>query len=314
MTSLKTGELSPADPRTPNLRTAAAAVALARPRQWVKNVAVLLPFLDPQVWDRATLAGPALAVAAFMLASSLVYAVNDIADRFRDRHHPVKRFRPLASGAVSVRGAVLVAVACGAGSAALAAAADPLLLVPITAYIGLNLAYSRGLREVPVLELFAVAAGFPLRALAGYVVLDTAPANLVVLSVLFLSLLLVLGKRRREIVVAGAAHRAALKGYTAPLLEQFTSIAGGLATATFLLFALGGPQAAESKGPLAMLVVPLLLMALFRYLQRLELRGGDGDPTRLLVRDPVLLAIGAACLACIAATTLLDLSVLYPND
>jgi hypothetical protein len=63
-----------------------------------------------------------------------------------------------------------------------------------------------------------------------------------------------------------------------------------------------------------MLVVPLLLMALFRYLQRLELRGGDGDPTRLLVRDPVLLAIGAACLACIAATTLLDLSVLYPND
>lgn len=312
MTSLKPEAIAPAAPRTPSLRGAAAgAVALARPRQWVKNVAVLLPFLDPQVWDRATVAGPLLAVAAFMLASSLVYAVNDIADRERDRHHPVKRHRPLASGALSVRRALLVAALCAAGSAALAIAAAPGLLIPIGAYVALNFAYSRKLRDVPVLELFAVAAGFPLRALAGYLVLGAAPANLIVLATLFVSLLLVLGKRRREIVVAGTAHRAALRGYTASMLEHFISIAGGLATATFLLFALRGPHATEAEGPQAMLVVPLLLMALFRYLQRLELRGGDGDPTRLLLRDPVLLAIGAGCLACLAATELIDLSDLF---
>lgn len=311
MTSLKTREPAPAEARTRSRRALAGALALARPRQWVKNVAVLLPFLDPQVWESAAFAGPALAVAAFMLASSLVYAVNDIADRFRDQHHPVKRLRPLASGAITVRQAVLVAVVCGAGSAGLAIAAAPELLIPIGAYVGLNFAYSRKLRGVPVLEMFAVAAGFPLRALAGYLVLDTTPASLVVLSTLFLSLLLVLGKRRREIEVAGEAHRSALRGYTPTLLEQFISISGGLATATFLLFALGGPHAGESKGPLAMLVVPLLLMALFRYLQRLELRGGDGDPTRLLLRDPVLLAIAAGCLALIGASALFDLSVLY---
>lgn len=312
MTSLKTREPAPAETRTRSRRALAGAVALARPRQWVKNVAVLLPFLDPRVWEHATLAGPALAVAAFMLASSLVYAVNDIADRFRDHHHPVKRHRPLASGAITVHQAVLVAVLCGAGSVALALAAAPELLIPIGAYVALNFAYSRGLRGVPVLELFAVAAGFPLRALAGYLVLDAPPASLVILSTLFLSLLLVLGKRRREIVVAGEAHRSALRGYTATLLEQFISIAGGLATATFLLFVLGGPQG--SKGPLAMLVVPLLLMALFRYLQRLELRGGDGDPTRLLLRDPVLIAIAAGCMALIAASALFDLSVLFGED
>lgn len=306
MASLKTAPPAPVIPPTRSLRAVTGAVAVARPKQWVKNGAVLLPFLDPRVWEHATLARPALAVAAFALASSLVYVVNDISDRYRDRHHPVKRHRPIASGAVTVRQAVLIALVCGAASAAIILATAPTLLVPIGAYVALNFAYSRHLRNVPVLELFIVAVGFPLRALCGYQALDTPPSSLIILSTLFMSLLLVLGKRRRELEVASAEHRAALRGYTAPLIDQLISITAGLATATFLLFALSGPHSTGEKGLLALLVVPLLVMALFRYLQRLAMRGGDGDPTRLLLRDPVLIAIAIACVTLIGAAAAFD--------
>lgn len=311
MTSLKTGAPAPPAAATGSARARWGAVALVRPWQWVKNGAVLLPLLDPETWSRVGWTGLALAVAAFVLASSMVYAVNDIADRERDRHHPVKRYRPVASGAVSVPRAVLVAFICGAGAAAIALAAAPGLLIPLGAYAVLNFAYSRGLRDMPVLELFIVAVGFPLRALAGYQALDAPPSSVVILSTLFMSLLLVLGKRRRELEVATDRHRRALRGYTPGLLDQLVSITAGLGTATFLLFALGGPHAADDQRPLAMLVVPLLVAALFRYLQRIAVGGGDGDPTRLLLRDPVLIAIALAVLACIAASALIDPPVLF---
>lgn len=305
MTSLKTAAIAPPAAPTGSVRAPWGPLALVRPWQWVKNGAVLLPLLDPATWGHATWGRLALAVAAFVLASSMVYAVNDIADRERDRHHPVKRKRPIPSGAVSVPVAALVAAACGLGAISLALAAGPGLLIPVGAYAILNLAYSRGLRDVPVLELFIVAVGFPLRALAGYQALEAPPSSVVILSTLFMSLLLVLGKRRRELEVATARHRRALRGYTPGLLDQLVSITAGLGTATFLLFALGGPHAADDKWPLAMLAVPLLVAALFRYLQRIAVGGGDGDPTRLLLRDPVLIVIAIIALACIAASALI---------
>lgn len=312
MTSLKTEAIAPPTAPTGNRRAVWAPVALVRPWQWVKNGAVLLPLIDPATWGHASWTRLALAVAAFVLASSMVYAVNDIADRERDRHHPVKRNRPVASGAVTVPRAVLIAALCGVGAVLLALAASPGLLIAVAAYAVLNFAYSRGLRDVPVLELFIVAVGFPLRALAGYQALDAVPSSVVILSTLFMSLLLVLGKRRRELDVATDRHRRALRGYTPGLLDQLVSITAGLGTATFLLFALGGPHAADDKWPLAMLVVPLLVAALFRYLQRITVSGGDGDPTRLLLRDPALIALAVAALACIAASALLgDPSALF---
>ncbi len=297
MTSIKTEAPSPvaAGPERPSRpRGAGAALALLRPVQWVKNLAVALPLIDPRVWNGTAWGELALAVAAFTAASAMVYAVNDIADREHDRHHPSKRHRPVASGAVAVPRAIALAVACAALAVA-AVAASPVLAVPLAVYTAVNFAYSRKLREIPVLELFSVAAGFPLRAVAGYLALGSAPSGLVVLSVLFASLLLVLGKRRRELVVAGTSHREALSGYTPALIDQYVSIAAGLATATFLLFALHGPGSPGDAGPLPLLAVPLLVAGLFRYLQLLAVRGGDGDPTRILLRDPALVAVAAVC-------------------
>ncbi|WP_100446764.1 UbiA prenyltransferase family protein [Glycomyces xiaoerkulensis] len=308
MTSIKTEAPSPvatALDRPSRPKRAGAALALLRPVQWVKNLAVGLPLVDPRLWALSSGDELALAVAAFAAASAMVYAVNDIADRERDRHHPVKRHRPVASGAVSVPRAWILAAVCAAASLA-AVAAAPILAAPVAAYAAINFAYSRKLREIPVLELFSVASGFPLRAVAGYLALGAAPSGLVVLSVLFASLLLVLGKRRRELVVAGTSHRSALSGYTPTLIDQYVSITAGLATATFLLFALHGPGSPGDAGPLPLLGVPLLVAGLFRYLQLLTVRGGDGDPTRILLRDPVLVAVAVSCVALIAAYTAID--------
>ncbi|GAB3222367.1 decaprenyl-phosphate phosphoribosyltransferase [Glycomyces halotolerans] len=308
MTSIKTEAPSPvaaAADRPSRPRRAGAALALLRPGQWVKNLAVALPLIDPRLWTIEAWDELALAIAAFTAVSAMVYAVNDIADRERDRHHPVKRHRPIASGAVTLPRAWTLAAACATASIA-AVAVAPILAVPIAAYALVNFAYSRRLRDVPVLELFCVASGFPLRAVAGYLALGAAPSGLVVLSVLFASLLLVLGKRRRELVVAGTSHRAALSGYTSALLDQYVSITAGLATATFLLFALHGPGSPGDTGPLPLLGVPLLVAGLFRYLQLLAVRGGDGDPTRILLRDPVLVAIALASAAIVAAYNVID--------
>lgn len=308
MTSIRTeapSQVATAPERPSPLRGAAAALALLRPTQWVKNLVVALPLMDPRVWAGAAWGELALAAAAFTAASAAVYAVNDIADRERDRHHPTKRRRPLASGAITVPGATALAAVCAALAIA-AVAFVPILAVPLAVYTALNFAYSRKLRQIPVLELFCVAAGFPLRAVAGYLALGSAPSGLVVLSVLFASLLLVLGKRRRELVVAGTSHRQALSGYTPELIDQCVSIAAGLATATFLLFALHGPGSPGDAGPLPLLVVPLLVAGLFRYLQLLAVRGGDGDPTRILLRDPVLVSVAAVCAVLVAVAVATD--------
>ncbi|GAB1817670.1 UbiA prenyltransferase family protein [Herbidospora sp. RD11066] len=279
-------------------------LALIRPRHSVKSLLLVpLPLLDTGDWTLGALGRVGWAVAGFILAGACVYIGNDLADRHRDRLHPVKRHRPIAAGRISVRTAHLLRTALLVVLALLIAAGPGRPYWPLLAYVVLNVAYSRRLKHVPLIDVGAVALGFALRVVQGYAALGEPVSGWLVVTVFALSLLLIVGKRRRELVESGPDHRPALRGYSVELTDHLLQLAAVLSAVAGLLYlrteAPLGPYAAV----VTMLATPFALFALFRYLQVVLVEGGGGDPVRGLLGDRGLAVTGAG-LAIVVGTAL----------
>lgn len=296
-------------PPRPRRRTLTDLLALVRPGQWVKNLAVIpLALLDTRYWTAAGGGHILWALAVFTLASAIVYVVNDLADRDRDRLHPIKRNRPLAARRIGRTGALgLVAVL----SAVLAGA----VLVrpfaqwwPIVVYLAICLGYSRGLKHVPLLDAFIVAAGFVLRLAQGCVALGRPVPDWLAICVFSLCLLLSLGKRRHEITAAGLGHRPALRGYTLAFVDHLIVLIAGLTAVSYLLFLHQDPvfTGAGAAHPTALLSALCALFGLARYLQVLLVEEGGGNPVRVLLRDRATLVNSALWAALIGTALFLD--------
>ena len=269
----------------------AGLVRAARPHQWIKNATVLMvPGLAIFSLGLAGVVGAAIACAAFCLASSSVYLLNDTVDRNADRHHPVKRNRPIASGMVSP------AVALGASAgAAMVALTLGLLVTPalgaiIGGYLVLTAAYSLGLKRLAWLDVTLLAVGFVLRVLAGAVAAAVSVSPLLLVAVFAGAGLVALGKRRSELVLLGdeaAAHRSALGTYRLSSIDVALRTSQTAAVVAFGLWVLtleGGPIGAG----LGLLAALGFAGVLDTYRQRL-LRGGGGDPSRELLANHALL-------------------------
>ncbi|GGZ79321.1 decaprenyl-phosphate phosphoribosyltransferase [Streptomyces echinoruber] len=280
---------------------------LVRPRQWPKNlVAVTLPLIGGEHWSRHTLPRMAWAVALFTLAASVVYVINDLADRERDRLHPVKRARPIASGRVSVPVAIAWAALLTAASAALAALGPWPLAWPVAAYVVLNLLYSHLLKHIALVDVFVVAAGFALRVVLGSLA-DGIPLSVwLVLAVYAASVMISLGKRRQELDLGTAAdrHRPTLEGYSRPFVDQMVVVTAVVAVLGYAGFLHG--DAAQPFGQVALLTtMPFVLYGLFRYLQIVISEGGGGDPAETLLRDRRVVVSALLCFGCLAFTSVL---------
>jgi decaprenyl-phosphate phosphoribosyltransferase len=262
---------------------------LTRPGQWAKNVLVVsVPLLDLETWSLTSLWRLSWAIAAFTLASTIVYVANDVADRTADSTNPAKRDRPIAAGRVSSRLAILLAGALLVTLLAVLSLQPWTLAWPIGAYLLLNAGYSIGLKHVPLVDIFLVAAGFGLRLVQGYVAIGTEVSGWLFTCVFCLCLLLTIGKRHQELVATGATHRPALRGYTAPLTQQLMGLTAVLTAGAYLLY-LRTEAPLGRFGPVAaLLLAPLALFGLFRYLQLVLVRGAGEDPVRTLLRDPAL--------------------------
>ena len=262
-----------------------------------------MPLLDLETWSLTAVPRLAWAVAAFTLASILVYVLNDLMDRGRDAANPSKWDRPLASGRVSVTAAVgfaaVVAVALGA-----LLTLHPLGWAwPIGVYLLLNVGYSLGLKHVALLDVFFVAGGFGLRLMLGYVALQTEVSVWLLTCVFSLCLLLAMGKRRQELLTGGGGHRPALRGYTVGLADQLMLLTAVLTTACYLLYVRTEAPLGQHAALAAVLTGPLALFGLFRYLQLVVVRGSGENPVRTLLRDPALV-INAVLWGAIATTFL----------
>lgn len=283
------------------MRRAAAFVELARPRQWLKNGFVLAGPFFGRAWTEPALAAAALgATAAFCLAASAVYAFNDARDARLDRAHPEKRERPIARGAIAPREAYAFSAALGAAALALAAAWGMTLAGIVAAYLVLNVAYSSGLKRVPVLDVLAIAAGFMLRLIAGTSGIGIEPSRWLLACGVLLTLFLGFAKRRAErslLAQDAAQHRAVLETYSTGFLDKAILVSGAGMIVSYALYAVSADTAARHGTGLLILTLPWVLLGTLRYLHRLHHRGGGGDPAEELLRDPVLAGAVAGWLA-----------------
>jgi 4-hydroxybenzoate polyprenyltransferase len=285
------------------LRQVSYAVAGMRPKQWTKNGLVLLALIfahklfDPGAVERAV-----VAFCAFSLAASTVYLVNDIVDREKDRLHPKKRLRPIAAGTLSVPAAGTTALMCALGAAALTGwlvtqgmrgVADPfalwggggmLFVATICSYVVVNLLYTSWLKHQVLWDVFVLASGFVLRALAGAFAALVPISPWFYLATLFLALFLALGKRRAELVQLGEGaghHRAILRDYTTQLLDQLLAV---VVTCTLITYSLYTFQA-ETASHALMITIPFVLFGVFRYMYLIYVRQEGGQPDEVLLHD-----------------------------
>ena len=262
-----------------------------RPHQWVKNVFVFAGLVFSQSWENASLdCQVLLAFAAFCCASSLVYILNDWHDRASDALHPVKRNRPLASGAVSPFQARCLAAGLVAASLFLAAS-NRTLLVLLAMYVALNVAYSWRLKHVPVVDVSIIATGFMLRLLAGTVAVGIAPSRWLLLTGIFLTLFLGFCKRKAESFQEESTRRAVMVHYPKDLIDTFIATTMTATLTTYSLFATSA-EAQLQHGQRLLYTVPVVVFGLLRYTYQVHCGRGD-DVARDLLRDGWLLAAGA---------------------
>lgn len=276
---------------------------LLRPHQWIKSGFVFVGLLFGHAWhDASTVQQVVLAAIAFSLAASSVYVGNDLVDRERDRQHPEKRRRPLASGAISPTAASAVGASCLAAALLLAWLASPSVLGIIAAYIVLNVGYTLGLKHVVLLDVFIISAGFMLRLLAGTVAVGIPPSRWLLLTGLFIALFLGFSKRKAESFHAPAQQRAVLEHYPAALLDTYIAATLTATVITYGLYATS-PEALQQHGERLVYTVPAVVFGMLRYAFQVH-RGRGEDVSRDLLRDPWILLAGLAWLALFLAPRL----------
>jgi 4-hydroxybenzoate polyprenyltransferase len=274
-----------------------ALIKTMRPRQWPKN-AVLFAAL---VFDRQLGLNnipPMLRTAAgfviFCLLSGVVYIINDIADVEADRRHPEKKNRPIASGKLPIPVARAAVVVMLVFIFPISYLLSPGFALVGLAYLLLNLAYSKWLKHVTIIDVFSIALGFLLRVAAGVTLIQVARFSpwLYVVTTLG-SLYIGFGKRRAELtLLAGEAnaHRKVLDGYSISLLDQFITIVSATTIVAYSLYTFSAPNLPENH--IMMLTIPFVLYGIFRYLYLVQIENCGGAPEDVLLSDrPLQLTI-----------------------
>jgi len=252
-----------------------------RPKQWVKNLFVFAPLLFVRAFDEQDMVRLAFfAFVLFSFASSSVYLLNDCLDREKDRLHPKKRNRPIASGALSVSvaaGAALICAALALGGAFFLGYSFGLVIV---GYLVLNILYSFVLKHVVILDIFSVALGFVLRVVGGALAIAVPVSVWILLCTFFLTLFLAVNKRRSELMLGGET-RTVLQSYSPEFLEQMSTITLSITLITYAFYTFS-----SEHSRLLMLTVPVVVYGLLYYVYAVGNRGkGDGDPTDIVLSE-----------------------------
>jgi 4-hydroxybenzoate polyprenyltransferase len=272
---------------------------ILRPKQWIKNLFVFAALIfSRNLFHLPLLVPTAVAFGLFCLSSSGVYILNDIHDREHDRNHPAKSSRPIAAGRIPLPVARALALALIAAGVIGGFLASGLLGYTILAYILLMLFYSLYLKRQVILDVFAIAAGFILRVVAGAAVTGVYISPWLLLCTVFLSLFLALGKRRHELYLlsdSATEHRPALGSYSLPFIDQMVAIATSATVLCYSLYTFLAPTSRD-----LIYTIPFVLYGMFRYLHVLYRQNSGGAPEEALIWDrPLLLAVLLWIAACI---------------
>jgi 4-hydroxybenzoate polyprenyltransferase len=266
---------------------------LLRIKSWVKNGFLFLPLVFAlKLLEQDLFISVVIAFFSFSFCSSFIYIINDVLDAKADALHPRKKNRPIPSGKISSRLALMIGVGCLAVSFGLvfSFAISVFFSYVLLCYLFLNIAYVLLLKNIHLIELFVVAINFVLRVLAGCFVINVAPSNWILVVTFFLSLLLVLVKRRAELVVLGtnaAAHRKVLKYYSEGFLDKLILIAATITITAYILYSIDPKVTVLLKTNSLIYTSVFVVIGVFRFVQLSEGKEfeGEGDPTTLLFKD-----------------------------
>lgn len=273
-----------------------------RPEQWLKNGFVLSPLVfsgKALIWDAQWRA--LVAFLAFCVVASAVYLMNDVFDRQADRLHPGKAGRPIASGLISASSALTVAALLGSAGLAVGAVAGLKVAGVLLAYIALNVLYGTWLKHIVIVDVFAIAAFFILRLLAGAVAVDVKPSIWLLLCGGLLALFLGFAKRRHELVLLGGGsptHRAVLANYSTTFLDQLSVVLLAVTIVSYIMYTLESDTARIVGSDALSYSTAFVLYGVIRYLYLVH-RNEGGNPTETLLTDRSLLVAvvlwGAYC-------------------
>lgn len=275
-------------------------VALIRPKHYLKNALILVPLIfSGKLVEDDLLVHTILAVAAFSAVASVIYIINDIRDVEKDRLHPKKKFRPIASGKVSKLYASLLAVFLMMGAVGLAYAISLSVVgwLLLMFYLIINIAYSSGLKDVPIIDIGILATGFIIRIVYGAEVIDVEVSRWLYLTVLAGAFYLSLGKRRNEIMAVGVRSRKVNKYYTLGFLDKNMYVCLAL---TLVFYSLWATDPAGSDA--LFWTIPIIILILMTYSLNIEKNGSLGDPVDVVTNDKMLALL---ILAYISLTTAL---------
>ncbi len=274
----------------------AACFIQLRPRQWTKNFLLFAGIIfSVHLLDTDLLLRSLAGFLLFCAISSGVYCINDIADIRKDRLHPEKRTRPLASGRLSKGVVVAMSALLLLPSLVLSYLLATRFGVVATLYLFLNLGYSFGLKRVAILDLILLAAGFVLRAVAGVEVLGHPEVVLspwLILCAFFLALTIGAGKRRAELELleeGAGEHRAALDDYSKPFLDRMLTAMAAASIIGYSIYTLAPGTQSKFHTHFLIYTVPFVVFGLFRYLYLVYERRAGGNPTEAILNDRPLL-------------------------
>ena len=267
-----------------------------RPKQWFKNVFVFAALVfDGKLFAVEPLFRTLAGAVLFCLLSSTVYIINDLVDIEKDRQHPTKKNRPLASGRLSPRVAAIAALLIAVIGLPLSFWLEPAFGVITLGYVVMMIAYSFWLKNMVIIDVMTIAAGFVLRVIAGVVLVHVERFSpwLYVCTTL-LALFLAVGKRRNELFLLkdnANSHRTILNEYTMSFVDEMIAI---LSAATLIAYSLYTFSAENlPKDHTMMLTLPFVLYGLFRYLYLIHVRNAGGAPEEIVLKDkPLMAALG----------------------
>ncbi|MDR6718070.1 4-hydroxybenzoate polyprenyltransferase [Paenibacillus sp. 2003] len=289
MLSSRTSTVS--SPATGTGSTVSGLFRLLRPKQWTKNLLLFAALLFSFEEIRAeTILATLLGFILFSLVAGCVYILNDFVDRDRDRQHPVKKYRPMASGQVNPSHALLFGIILLILSVGTAFMMNPLFGVLCIVYFLLNVSYSFVLKHLVILDMMTIAAGFVLRAIAGGVLIHVPFTPWFLICTMLLSLFLAIGKRRNELTLLEGntgSHRKVLDNYSITLLDQFNTIVTTATIISYSLFTFTSDRTIH-----LMWTIPLVIYGMFRYLYLIHMKNQGGSPDRVLFEDkPILITV-----------------------
>lgn len=277
--------------------TIPALIRLLRPKQWTKNLFVFSALVFSQhlfEWEYARLS--LMAFVLFSATASIIYIINDILDRDRDRLHHKKKHRPIASGAISVPSAITTAI-IALGILVPTALGLPLKFgFCLAMYFVMNLAYSLFLKEVVLIDVFVIAVGFMLRVVGGAYVIDVPISSWLILTTMFLSLFLAVAKRRGELVMLESGNvqspttRKVLEHYSVDFTEQLCTICASGFVISYALYTVSDRTVKMFGTENLIFTTPFVLYGVFRYLYLLHKKNLGENPTEVVLTDiPMIL-------------------------